>query len=210
MKNCRSLLWEKISYILKWNPLWYLNSFTDGDRLQIFSRFQKNILAKNLPYIYMIIILMNICVILAHTIYSFIPEGRRIPLLNFTGGYTFFLSIGSAAYHILLLILLKVKCSRDKVLKIIGILNVVSFIMIRMLFGFYAALLSFGNSRISLIGVSLVIFESSVIIIYFQEMFRVALFFCMASISIATWGTLARAANETADFPQLVSWSILC
>lgn len=208
MKNHLSFLWWKVSYFLNWSPVWCIQSQSLSDeRLQIFSKFQQEILTVNLQYVYMIISCLSLVTFLVDILFVVITE-ERPNYLN--SSHLLALHLACIVYHTVLFVLLRVKCLKKKVLKIIGFLNVISIILLQLFFGFHVAELSSGSSLITLtVRLSIIIFLSSVQVVYFHNSFVLSMFFWIL-LALLTFGVLTGTRHQTADFDSVVSCCCCC
>lgn len=204
MKKYASILCRKIYFVLNWNPIWCCFSFTSNERFWIFNSFLQKILAEHLQYIYAIIASLSAVALLLQFFESiFISEGPEL----YNSWYTFVLSGVNIAYHTLLFIAIKVKYVKKKVLKIITILNVVSIVLVQLLFAFNVAQLSSRTNSLTTlsVGLSINIFESTVYIVYFQNSFLLSLLVWLGTTSITCWISLSDVATHTNSFIPVVS-----
>lgn len=185
---------------------WVFSGSLSNERLQVFRSFQQKVLSEGLHYVYVIVTSLSLVSLIIDIIYGKISEPSTQRPNYFDSWYILGLSIVNIFYHTLLFLLFKVNVLKRKAVKVVGFLNIVSLLFQYLFFRMNITLLSSTNSLTTLtFALSINIFGSSVILVYFRDSFLLSMFFWVVLAILTANGVLSNAGNYAADFGQVVS-----
>ena len=193
MHNRLSKLFESISYYVKWSPLSWAYPFS-RTKLRIFNGYHRKILEDNLKYVYIINSILSVAVCIMDSTSDYINNG-------FPSLYTL-LPLASIIYHIFLFVSLKAPCLKKRIMKVIGVLNFGSLVLL------IAALEIHDRNTYLAANVEIAVLGCGVVTVYFQDSFIQSLFLwiCLIGISCYSYVIFFTAYGQVgADFGELVS-----
>ena len=186
---------HKVQGIVDWSPASYFYSIPHN-RINIFGHFQRKILYQNLQYLYVTVTLVSLSVLLSHiaAVDLYLDDYTLNEIIVDS-----LLGLLIISYHCFLLFVLKVDSFKKRFYKILPILNVISYLLLRASVEKFAVQLSVGE-----VNVIIEVLDSGIITFYFQNSFALSFFFWSVSMGFSLISLKDDFINTTANSNSVV------